>query len=70
MRENLIIRDRGRFHLRVNDQWHKFRGFDEALEILWGANLNAHRLMAEAITIPDPVYVEYQPNGWAGAVGW
>ena len=69
MRENLIIRDKGRFHLRVNDQWHRFRSFGEAKEILWGANLDAYRLLADAITIPEPVFIEYQPNGW-GQRSW
>ncbi len=70
MRQNLVIAEKAaRFTLRINDSWHRHRSYGEAVAILQNAGLNAHRLLCEAIRIPDPVHLEYQPNGW-GRRNW
>ena len=70
MRQNLVVREKaGRFTLRVNDTWHRLRSYQESIDILQNANLNAHRMLCEAITIPDPLYLEYKPKGW-GRRSW
>lgn len=70
MTQNLVIREKaGRFSLRVNDTWYFQRSYREAIDILQDASLNAHRMLCEAITIHDPVYLEYKPKGW-GRRSW
>jgi len=63
MKENLVIRDGNRFHLRVNGRWHKDQTWEEAHWILVLANLDPYKMLASAIKVPEPMDIEYKPVG-------
>ena len=70
MRQNLVIAEKAaRFTLRINDSWHRHRSYGEAVAILQNAGLNAHRLLCEAIRIPDPSTWNISPTAGVGAIG-
>jgi hypothetical protein len=70
VKENLVIREKtGQFTLRVNDVWHRLLTFREAVEVLQGEGLDAHRMLGEAIQMFEPLDIEYKPKGW-GRRSW
>jgi len=63
MNHTLVIRDNGRFHLRINGQWHKRRTWDEARRLLVLAGLDPHKMLASAIKVSEPMDIDYRPVG-------
>lgn len=61
--KTILIRFGDRYHLRLNGVWHKYRDWAEVRLLCVYAGFDPYTVFASAITLTDPLDVEYNPIG-------
>ncbi len=63
MNETMLIRFGDRYHLRIKGEWHKYRCWEEVRLLCLHSGYDPWTVLASAITLTDPVELEYRPDG-------
>jgi len=58
-----LIRVNDRYHLRIKDQWHKFRCWEEARVIMVYHGFDPYEALASAVVLGKPLDVENKTVG-------